>query len=60
VVLGIGFSYWGNRPTKTPIPLLTDAGASTVAIITYHVWIAVYFDTEMALVFFFQFDVEHC
>lgn len=37
VVLGIGFSYWGNRPTKTPIPLLTDAGASTVAIITYHV-----------------------
>jgi len=34
VVLGTGFSYWGNRPTKTPIPLLTPAGASTVAIIT--------------------------
>ena len=34
VVLGTGFSYWGTRPTKTPIPLLTPAGASTVAIIT--------------------------
>ena len=34
VVLGTGFSYWGNRPTKTPIPLLTPAGASTIAIIT--------------------------
>jgi hypothetical protein len=34
VVNGNGFGYWGNRPTKTPIPLLTDAGASTVAIIT--------------------------
>ena len=34
--------------------------ASTIAIITYHVWNAVYFDTEMGLVFSIKFDVEHC
>ena len=28
------FSYWGNRPTQELIPLLTPAGASTIAIIT--------------------------
>jgi hypothetical protein len=34
VVLGTGFSYWGNRPTKTPIPHLSPEDASAVAIIT--------------------------
>ncbi len=33
--------------------------SSTIAIITYHVWNAVYFDTETALVFCIKFEVEH-